>query len=191
MWMTVQKFCFLRTAHLRKCHHFRACNVFLCHSLTQIITWINFFTLRWARKNGILEVRNLQIMSLFCDQSCVTTYWSRVWFIYWLMIIYAWLSTTQQKVGTILVLPKTTPFWAMCSVNRAKMCDSLGFYFGTKKESFKPITLMKMLHLQNRQRFVFLSMMILNLWLAKTSAQCSLKCSTPLIFYLNSANDIQ
>ena len=43
--------------------------------------------------------------------------------------------------------PQNTPFWAMCSMNRASMLDSLGFSQGTKKKTFTPFTLMKMLHL--------------------------------------------
>ena len=61
-------------------------------------------------------------LSLSCAQSCVTTYWYHVWYLLsWLMIIYAWLSTTHKQVGKILILPKSTHFIALCSVKREEI----------------------------------------------------------------------
>jgi len=155
MWMTVQTFCLTRTAHLHKFHNFRAWNVFRCHSWTQIITWIYFFTLRWTCKNCILKVQNLQIMSLLYDQSCVTTYWNFIWLpICWWSFTHDW-AQHKRKLVNCCSPPKKHAFWAMCSVNRAKMCDSLGCSYGTKKETFTPFILMKMLHFQNRGRIIF------------------------------------
>ena len=35
------------------------------------------------------------------------------------------------------------------------MHDSHGFYYGMSKETFAPITMMKIMHLQNREQITF------------------------------------
>ena len=78
-----------------------------------------------------------------------------VWYLWWLMIIYAWLSTTQKQDGKILILPKNTNFLALCSVNRVNMHDIHGFCYGMSKETVAPISMMKIMHLQNREQITF------------------------------------
>ena len=119
------------------------------HNLNQFLH-ASLSTLKWH----ILGTKFTNL-SLSCAQSCVTTYWYHVWYLLWLMIIYAWLSTTQKQVGKILILPKSIHFLALCSVNRVNMHDIHGFCYGMSKETFALITMMKIVHLQNREQITF------------------------------------
>ena len=74
------------------------------HNLNQFLH-ASLSTLKWH----ILGTKFTNL-SLSCAQSCVTTYWYHVWYLLWLMIIYAWLSTTQKQVDKILMLPKSIIF---------------------------------------------------------------------------------
>ena len=107
--ITAQHFSSRRTAHMRKCHKFKVCNIFIFNSFNTIHNLNQFLhaslsTLTWHI--GGAKFTNL---SLYCAQSCVTTYWYHDWYLLWL-IIYGWLSTKQKQVGKILILPKKHTF---------------------------------------------------------------------------------
>ena len=104
-------------------------------------------TLKWHI--GGTKFTNL---SLSCAQSCVTTYWYHAWHFWWLVIIYAWLSTAQKQVGKILILPKSTHFPALCSVNRANIHESNGYCYGMSKETFAYLKLLISTHMRSRSR---------------------------------------
>ena len=78
---------------------------------------------------------------------------------------------STKQVGKILILPKSTHYLALCSVNRANMHGSSGFCYGMSKETFAPTSMMKIMHFQNRGANYILGMMVLIFRLAKTSAQ--------------------